>query len=247
MTVQFIISKLLSNYKNIAYGISSRGLKYTSTFQNNLSYSVGDDPEMVSENRNIFYSSLGIQKSQVVSLKQIHSSNSLIVENPGEHYNADAIITNKSNLFLQVSIADCVPILIYDPISQVVAAVHAGWRGTNSEIAFKSVIKIIEVYNIKSKNLIAFIGPSAGECCYEVGEETWKKFNTKYLKKHSFDLKKRFLNVKKANYDQLLKAGMLKNNIEVSQYCTICDNQFHSFRRDGKNSGRMFAVIGIRV
>ncbi|MDA0986826.1 MAG: peptidoglycan editing factor PgeF [Bacteroidetes bacterium] len=243
--MEIVKSKLLSKYKNIVHGISTRGDKFESTLQNNLSYSVNDDPEIVSENRKMFYLKLRVKSLEIASLKQIHSSNIISVEKEGEYYNFDALVTSNKNLFLQISIADCVPIIIYDSINNIVAAVHSGWKGTLNEITFKTVKFICQKFNSKPSGLIAFIGPAASVCCYEVDKEVWKNFNLKHSTKINSKSEKRFLDLKKVNRDQLIKSGLLLKNIEISKYCTICNKKFHSYRRDAKNSGRMMALIGM--
>ena len=142
---------------------------------------------------------------------------------------------------LVVIVADCVPILLFDPINQAVGAVHAGWRGTVDLVVKRAVEKMKAEYRTDPAQILAYIGPSAGMCCYEIGEEVAILFGNKVV--HYKD-KKIFLDLKKENMLQLLQQGVSKSNIEVSTSCTICEKElFHSYRRDGMKAGRMIAVI----
>ena len=145
---------------------------------------------------------------------------------------------------LVITIADCVPILLFDPIQNAIGVVHAGWRGTANAIVKRALYKMKEEFRTDIKNVLAFIGPSAGVCCYEVSEEVAVKFKNKIV---PYNKKKVFVDLKKENAFQLEKQGVVPGNIEISNNCTICEKQlFHSFRRDGKSAGRMIAVICLK-
>ncbi|MBI2427641.1 MAG: polyphenol oxidase family protein [Ignavibacteriales bacterium] len=153
-------------------------------------------------------------------------------------------MTDAKNTFLAVSIADCTPIMLYDPDKNVIAGIHAGWRGTSKSIVGNAVQLMKQNYSVVPANIVAFIGPSAGVCCYEVGNEVAELFpNDCWTEKGNG---KFMLNVKKVNMLQLLANGVQESHIEVHPDCSIHNQQYHSFRRDGKNSGRMLAVIGIK-
>ncbi len=209
----------------------------------NLSSHVGDDPGNVEENRKIFYDGIGIPpNAKIVYQNQIHSANiTLITGHEGIVLESDALITDLPNVFAVVSIADCTPVLLYDPVSKYIAAIHAGWRGTEQLIAY-SVLKKLLSLGAKAENVYAFIGASASGANYEVGSEVATLFEKKYYSEKPDG--KCLLDIKKANLDQLLAAGVPLEHIEVNSRCTISDLDLHSYRRDGKQSGRMFAVIG---
>lgn len=208
----------------------------------NLSSHVGDEQANVDENRRLLFHAIGIPKgTKQVYQNQVHSPNVHIVHgDEGIVKESDALITRESNVLLGVTVADCTPILLYEPKAKLIAAVHAGWRGTEQMIALASVRKMMEL-GAEAKNIFAFIGASASGEKYEVGLEV----ATLFEEKHLTDLHngKFLLNVKAANLDQLLFAGIPANQIEVSPLCTISDERLHSYRRDGKRSGRMLAVI----
>ncbi len=197
------------------------------------------------ENRREFFESLGFDPSSVVRGEQVHGDNLRFVESPGNYRATDALVTATRDLPLAVSVADCVPILIVDKASQMIAAVHAGWRGTLKKILAKTIACMTHEYHSKTEDIFAFIGPSAGVCCYEVGKEVAGNFSPVYYVQDP-ETGKFKLDLKKINLAQLKECGVPLENIEISAACTICDNGFHSYRRDGTSSGRMLAVIGMK-
>lgn len=240
--MKIIKSKLLSAYKDIIHGVSTRyGLGRPAPFYFNLSLTVGDNKDNVFENRKTFLSYLGIKNA--VYQQQTHSGNVTIVKHEGNVENNDAIITDVKNLALIVSLADCTPILLYDVVNKVIAGVHSGWRGTEKRILLKTLNLMNEKFGTQSKDLIAYIGPSICVNHYEVGSEVAEKFDEKYLK---FSGDKFYLNVSLANYDMLIDWGVPKNNIDYSQLCTYEEDYLHSYRRDCMQSGRMHAAIMMR-
>jgi hypothetical protein len=196
-------------------------------------------------NRKEFLASIGFDPSSVARGEQVHGDNIIMIEHPGNYPATDALVTKRRNLPLAVSVADCVPILLVDTATHAVAAVHAGWRGTAKGIAGKTIQYMIKTVRSDPENIFAFIGPSAGVCCYEVGREVVENFSKEYYVDSQEDGKYK-LNLKRANFTQLNEEGVPANNIEVSEACTICGENFHSYRRDGEASGRMLAVIGMK-
>lgn len=163
----------------------------------------------------------------------------------------DALITNEPGLFVCVQTADCVPILLYDPQRKVVAAIHAGWKGTVSKIAHKSVQKMTEKYGSNPTDIIAGIGPSIHMHAYEVGPEVVDLVKTNFsnspvLLKPSLTIGRAFFDLWEANKTILIESGIPEENIEVMGLCTFEHaSLFYSARRDGMDTGRM--VSGIRL
>ena len=210
----------------------------------NMSYKVGDDPAVVSVNRKLFFSQFGISIDNLAIPLQRHSDIVRRADTTGEYENCDALITDKSEVALIVTIADCVPIMLFDPIHDAIGLVHAGWRGTANAIVIKTIDKMRDEFKTDTKNVLAFIGPSAGVCCYEVSEEIAVKFQNKLV---NYGKRKIFVDLKKENAFQLQQEGIVQGNIEISKHCTICEKElFHSYRRDGKIAGRMIAVICLK-
>jgi hypothetical protein len=220
----------------------------------NLSYKVGDDPEKVRLNRAKLAEAFEINPSHLVFPIQTHSStiqivnaNSLTV--PWE--DTDALMTNEKGILISVMSADCVPVLLYDPIGKAVAAIHAGWRGTMGEIVRKTVEKMTVVFGTKASDLIAGIGPSISAEVYEVGEEVIKAVEKVYGHKEGIIIQeehgKGFCNLWEANRLQLLKAGVLPSCIEVAGICTYKNaDQFFSARKSGNKAGRFAAGIMLK-
>jgi YfiH family protein len=240
-----IRSSILSKFPEIIFGFSTRiGAKRKPPYYFNLSFSVGDKKNIVEENRRIFLRSLGLEDDQVVIQKQTHSDIVRYVEKPGDKFESDALITDKTNLGLAVNAADCTPIFLYDKKNRIISAVHSGWRGTRKKILFKTLDKIASDFGSKADNIIAYIGPSIKQANYEVGKEVAVLFSEKYFLKENG---KYFLDVSAANYDMLINFGIKKENIEISSLCTY-ENFYllHSFRRDGAYSGRSMGIIALR-
>ena len=208
----------------------------------NLSFKVGDDPANVRKNREIFFRALGIPPGQVAIPGQVHGTTVRRVDGPGDYPERDALISSERGLFLCISVADCVPILLFDPVHNVVGAVHAGWRGTASAIAVAAVEAMHAGFGTLPSDLIASIGPSAAGCCYNVGVEVASRFPPSFVREERGES---YVDLKGVNRSQLLDAGLRPGNVELSPYCTISDSLlFHSYRRDGAKSGRMMGVIG---
>jgi YfiH family protein len=158
----------------------------------------------------------------------------------------DALITDVKGVILNILTADCVPILLFDKEKEVVAAVHAGWKGTKAQIASKTVHKMSEVYGCDPKDIIAGVAPSIGRCCYEVGKD---------VAEHFFNIPEGFtskgeeymLDLPFINKQQLINAGILEANIEMSDTCTACDvERFFSYRKEQGCTGRFMSMIGLK-
>jgi len=212
----------------------------------NVGISTEDDPAVVAENRRIFFNSLGLQSDQVASSYQVHGDDVLKVESPGRTDGYDALITQVPNVFLTVTIADCTPILIADPHSRAVAAIHAGWRGTAAEIVRKTLVRMQEEYGTKPGHCYAYIGTCIDECSFEVNADVADHFASEH-KRWDESLQKYFVDLKAANRAQLLAAGVPTEQIEVSPYSTVLHNEhFFSYRKEKGVTGRMVNVIGFK-
>jgi polyphenol oxidase len=208
----------------------------------NLSFMVGDDPVNVRKNREIFFGALGIPSGRVAIPGQVHGTTVRRVAGPGDYPETDALISSEPGLFLCVSFADCVPILLFDPVHNAVGSVHAGWRGTASMIVEAAVAAMHAEFGTNPEGLIASIGPSASGCCYSVGADVASRFPPLFVREERGEA---FVDLKGVNRGQLLNAGLRPGNVELSPHCTISDTSlFHSYRRDGVKSGRMMGVIG---
>ena len=239
----------------------------------NLSFMEWDAKENVAENRRLLQAAVGAKEFVLVAMKQIHSD---VIHPfstiPAQPCKGDAAITKKAGLLLGAQTADCVPILLVDPKKKVVAAIHAGWKGTLARIAQKTVGRMQFEFGCKPNDLLAAIGPSIGQCCYEVGAEFVAKFTAQFADAHEYFDEARtgdepnplqwlnmkppghqppprgvHLDLRKANRSQLVTAGVRATNIFTTDLCTGCRTDlFFSYRKEGALSGRLLAVIGIR-
>ncbi len=191
---------------------------------------------------------------QFVFPRQTHSDHVVVAgsENRGSAIeNTDALITREPGIFVCVQTADCVPILLYDTQKKVVAAVHAGWRGTVSKIVQKTVAKMSENFDCNPDDIIAGIGPSIHMHAYEVGPEVVSAVEAEFsnasaILKPSLKAGRAYFDLWEANKFLLMESGLQEENIEVMGLCSYEHaDLFYSARRDGADTGRM--VSGIRL
>jgi len=243
--MEIIRSELLSQFPQIIFGMSTRnGGISPGALGMNLSFNVGDDKVNVIENRRRYFGALHIGLDELAFPMQCHSSEVQSISTWGGYENCDALVTSEFGVFIAVSVADCVPIFLFDPITRTVAGVHAGWRGTSSRIVKNAIALMRSKHAVDPTNIRAFIGPAASKCCYEVNDEVAKLFAPDFAVKNGTG--KWYVDLKGSNLQQLVLEGVSSSNIEVHAGCTIHEAKtYHSHRRDGKASGRMMGVIGI--
>lgn len=211
----------------------------------NLGTSTADLPKYVAENRVRFWQSLGVEAAQVATSHQVHGSEVLTVTHPGNYTGYDALITRQRGILLAVTVADCTPILVYDSVHQAVAAIHAGWRGTVQAIVTKTLEKMRVKFGTDPADCYAYVGTCIDECSFEVGAEVAEQFSVAHRR---FDpvAGKYLVDLKKANSEQLLAAGVNKNHIEISIFSTVLHNHsYFSYRYENGQTGRMLACIGM--
>jgi len=181
----------------------------------------------------------GFDQGRMASLKQVHSATVLVAERPeGCAGEGDALVSSRPGTLVSVRTADCFPVLMADTRNRVVAAVHAGWRGTEGEIVIRTLELMRQNFQTDPNDVVAVIGPGIGACCYFVGEDVARKFGRK-IACH--------LDLAAVNRRQLLMAGMPGEQIDAVGSCTFCDAEmFHSFRRDKEKAGRMVSYIGLK-
>jgi purine-nucleoside/S-methyl-5'-thioadenosine phosphorylase / adenosine deaminase len=243
--ITFIRSELLERIPGIVHAFSTRRGE-----RNDFSLGPADSPNpMIQMNRARFLATIGAPGWPIIKLKQIHSGLVVDVDDTSganEAIAADAAVTSLRGVMLAVQTADCVPILIADAGGRVVAAIHAGWRGTASRIARSAVGRLVEKFRVQPESLYAVIGPHIGVCCYEVGEEVVDGIADPAAIERRSDWLKPHLNLAAANQRQLLDSGIPEVQIETSSLCTKCrEDLFHSYRRDGKRMGHLLSAIGI--
>ena len=185
---------------------------------------------------------------RIVSLKQIHSDRILKVDfEEGCAGSADALITSRAGVLLTIRTADCLPILIAGRDRRVIAAIHAGWKGAAAGIVQAAVQRLTGEFLADPAEMEAVIGPGIGPCCYEVGEDVARRF-VRFLPDLRIHDGKTRLDLAEVNRRQLLMAGLRQKRIHAGAPCTCCHpEEFHSYRRNHTDAGRMISVIGIRA
>jgi YfiH family protein len=242
--MKIIKSRIFSAYTNLVHGISTRE-GGSPPFYNNLSRYVGDNESNVKQNRDKFFSSLGVEQSRLVHANQVHSGNVKAVSEPGLYKETDGLITFAKNLFLVVSVADCLPVMLYDSKKHIAANIHAGWRGTQKKIVRNAIDIMKNEFGSLSEDISAFLGPCISEQNFEVGEEVAELFEPEFVNKRNSSY---YVDIIRDNIKQLNESGIKENQIEVCGLCTYNEREIlHSYRRDKDKSGRMFAVIGINA
>jgi polyphenol oxidase len=175
---------------------------------------------------------------RLATLRQVHSALPLVAGEPGLIGEGDALITTQRGLAVSIRTADCLPILLADDRTHVVAAIHAGWRGTAAQIVRKTIEEMSVKFGTDPSSLRAAIGPGIGACCYQVGDEVARQFGLSGPV---------LLDLATENRKQLVAAGLANSRIDLLGECTFCDAaRFHSYRRDGDQAGRMVSYIVIR-
>ena len=212
----------------------------------NLGINTEDAGENVQENRRIFFEKLGISALSLASSYQVHDDQVQIVTQAGRAEGFDALITNRPDVFVGVTVADCTPVLIYDARRRAVGAVHAGWRGTVAQLVFKTLKTMQMEYGTMPEDCYAYVGTCIDECAFEVGEEVAARFEAPF-KRFDASINKYLIDLKRANAAQLEAFGLPAEQIEISPYSTITHNaDYFSYRLEKGQTGRMLAVIGIR-
>ncbi|MEW6594956.1 MAG: peptidoglycan editing factor PgeF [Thermodesulfobacteriota bacterium] len=206
----------------------------------NLSFGVGDAEANVRENRQRLKVELGI--SVLASARQVHGDAVWVIDHPlaqdTEERGYDALVTDQPGLGLLIQQADCQAVLLHDPVRRVVAAIHAGWRGSVAGIIGKTIRTMTERFNTVPADLAAAISPSLGPCCAEFVNyltELPESFHGYQVAPNHFD----FWAISR---DQLHQAGVREERIETARICTRCCPDYFSFRRE-RVTGRFGSVI----
>ena len=218
----------------------------------NLSLSVPDEPEAVAENRQRFYAAMEMEPDSAIRTVQVHGARVAAVD-AGDVRRVqpvtDGLVTRTSDLPLVMAFADCVPILLFDPVEEVVGIAHAGWRGLVRGIGQATVRCMEEAYGCRASNVRAGIGPAIGSCCYEVGPEVVEAFRVTFGEMRPLFRTNSsgacHLDLWAASETALRLAGV--EQIEHACLCTACHvDEFYSHRREGGQTGRFGAIIALR-
>lgn len=227
----------------------------------NLGFQVGDDPEKVVENRRLLFGAFGLSLERSVWCRQVHADGVVVVdaadagrgstEEESIVEDADALVTDTPGLTLCVTVADCVPVAIFDPELRVAGLAHAGWGGTVSRISSRTVEVMRERFGCDPAALVAAIGPSIGPGGYEVGEDVIERVKAGFGSRAAEILVpasegKAFFDLWSANRIDLEEAGVGAAGIEVSGIASDERlDEFFSHRREGGRTGRFLAAVSI--
>lgn len=257
--VQYVAFNKLSEISFIQHGFSTRigGISGGLYGSLNLGLKTADDEKNAVENIRRFATAVGVEEENLVLSDQVHKDLIKVVgqEDRGKGYlrerdyhGIDGLVTNIPGIPLMTIFADCVPLFFVDPIQKAIGVSHAGWRGTVLKIGKKTVELMVKEYESNPKDILVVIGPSIGQCCYEVDKKVVDEFHQSFADTSTFIMPReegKFqLNLWEANKIALKEAGILDENIGISNLCTGCNTDlFYSHRKENGKTGRMGAII----
>lgn len=262
--VLYLTYPLLENIGIVKHGFSTRvgGVSKGVCSTMNLSFSRGDDENAVRENFRRMANALDVEEDCFVFSHQTHTTNvrKVTLDDKGkgltrqlDYQDVDGLITNVPGLCLSTFYADCVPLYFVDPVHKAIGLSHSGWRGTVGKIGAVTVQKMQEEYGSKPEDIIAAIGPSICQDCYEVSEDVIVEFQNNFDEKYWKELYykkengKYQLNLWKANEIVLAEAGVLKEHIAVTNLCTCCNHEvLFSHRASKGKRGNLAAFLALK-
>ena len=267
--VEYLTYSRLENIPFIKHAFSTKegGVSEGIFSTMNLSFTRGDDIDKVKENYRRFFDAVGFALNNMVMSDQIHETdimkidekkiNEINEESKGIEdrvcKNIDGLITNLPNVPLVTFYADCVPLYFVDTVNKAIGLSHSGWRGTVKGMGIKTVEAMVREYGSNPENIVAVVGPSICQECYEVSKDVVDEFHKEYYDK--FDVSsiyyekengKMQLNLWEANRQILLLAGLKSENIVISNVCTSCHSDLlFSHRKTNGKRGNLIAVMEI--
>lgn len=214
----------------------------------NLAFHVGDDIEAVHEHHELLSEELGYKKDALVHMKQIHSDIVHVVSEQDDFHTpptCDALVTNRKNVPLMVMVADCTPVLFFDPTCKAIGVAHSGRAGTFGNIVKNVVETMKKEYGSKPEEIIVSIGSAIGACCYEVGAEIYEE-----AQEFRYAFEKRgesyFLDINKIILKQLKECGIKEEHIQNEGVCSSCNTeQYFSYRAEGQ-TGRFAGILMLK-
>lgn len=256
--VPYLSFPILEETGLVQHGFSTRlgGVSQGVWASMNISVTRGDDPQAVAKNRRRIASAIGVDERKMVYSSQTHTANVAAVteENLGKSLpETDGMITNVPGLCLVTFYADCVPLYFVDPVGKAIGLSHSGWRGTVRKMANVTVRRMQEVFGSNPGDIIAAVGPSICQDCYEVDLDVIRQFQENYMEEDWESLYYRKengkyqLNLWKANELNLLEAGIQKKNMAITNVCTCCNPEvMFSHRVMGTDRGNLSALLALK-
>lgn len=261
--VPYIQFKNLSATGIVKHGFSTRkGGVSTGIFSSmNLNFKRGDDPDAVMENYRRMAAALNMRVEDMILSDQTHTTNVRVITEedrgkgilkPQDYSDVDGMITNVPGIVLVTSYADCVPLYFVDPVRKAIGLSHSGWKGTVGHIGQKTVWKMHEVYGSEPKDIVAAIGPSICQSCYEVSDDVAEAFRANFTADEAADILldkgngKYQLDLWKANWYVLTDAGILPEHLSVTDLCTACHpDLLWSHRKTNGQRGGLSAFLSL--
>ena len=262
--VMYLVYPLLEKTGIVKHGFSTRigGVSKEHLGTMNLSFSRGDDAEAVRENYRRMANALDVSYDSFVFSQQTHTTNVRTVTaddrgkgilHPLDYQDVDGLITNVPGLCLSTFYADCVPLYFVDPVHRSIGLSHSGWRGTVGRMGQVTLQRMTEEFETDPSDVIAAIGPSICQDCYEVSEDVIEQFQRAFSQEHWDELYykkengKYQLNLWKANEIVMLEAGVKKENIAVTNICTCCNSDIlFSHRASQGKRGNLAAFLSLK-
>ncbi len=258
--IPFLAFEMLADLPGLTHGVTTRsgGVSTGPYASLNLGLHTGDAPRNVMHNHNALAGAFDLPLNRLYSTRQVHGTAIACVGQPHTSCRrmptgwcfsgCDGLATDVPGTALVIRTADCVPVILYDPVLTVLCIVHAGWRGTCAGISSEAVALLVTQYGIDAGTVIAGIGPGIGACCFETGKDVADCF-MRHRASHDVVQRKTgswFVDLKEANRQQLVAAGLREDRIEVASECTACSSDiFFSHRREKGETGRFGLLAGL--
>lgn len=256
--VPYLSYPMLEKTGAVRHGFSTKlgGVSTGNCATMNISTTRGDSLEAVAENKRRIAAAIGVRMEDMTFTHQTHTTNVAVVteaERGSRFMETDGMVTNVPGICLVTFYADCVPLFFVDPVHKAIGLSHSGWRGTVHGIGKVTVDKMTEHYGTNPKDVIAAIGPSICQDCYEVSEDVIMQFQQHFPKElwerlyYKKENGKYQLNLWEANKQIFLKAGIKDAHIAVTNVCTHCNpDVLFSHRTTGEKRGNLSAFLALK-
>jgi len=253
--LEYIQFKRLLEYQNIQHCFTLKPLDFAS----NATYE--EKKVDVEKGLELLSEEFKFNVKNICRPKQTHSDKVEKIKNGNEGIyvqkfdNVDGLVTDKKKKVLMLGFADCTPLLFYDPVKNVIANTHSGWKGTLQEIGVRTVEKMQKEYDCNPEDIICCIGPHIRKCHFEVDSDVKDLFYNKFKElkgieeiiKYNKENNKYYIDTVRINKQTLLNVGIKEENIIDSNICTVCNSDIcHSFRAEKELSGRAVTIIYLK-
>ncbi len=256
--VPYLSYPLLEETGAVKHGFSTKlgGVSTGSCATMNISTTRGDDPEAVAENRRRIGAAIGVRPEDMTYTHQTHTTNVAVVraEDRGRRFlETDGLVTNVPGICLVTFYADCVPLFLVDPVKKAIGLSHSGWRGTVGKMGKVTVQAMMREYGSRPEDIVAAIGPSICQDCYEVSEDVIDRFRDSFKEAvcpklfYRKENGKYQLDLWRANEEVFLEAGIRRENLAVTNLCTHCNQEvLFSHRATGEKRGNLSAFLALK-